>query len=241
MKNIIVMSSGGFDSTYLIWKNLEEGNKVFPVYIETTIDPEQKKAEINALNIICHYFSDIYGFSMINCWPERLELNVTYAKGIPLQQSQVWIYGAFLFSQKEQKNFDEVQIGYIMNDCALSYLDELKNLWNAFNLFKHDASNKTPNLSFPIIKKLKFDIMNVLSEKCPEIFSFVHFCERPKEKENCKECPSCKKAYSSEYERLSARAEGNKKYIPCFANKKGEVLIQGVTDKKTELILTKRK
>jgi len=31
-KNILVLWSGGFDSTYLVYKNLQEGNNVFTIY-----------------------------------------------------------------------------------------------------------------------------------------------------------------------------------------------------------------
>jgi len=42
MKKILIPFSGGLDSTYLVYKNLKEGNFVIPVYIEI-IDAVQNK------------------------------------------------------------------------------------------------------------------------------------------------------------------------------------------------------
>ena len=33
-KKVAVFFSGGLDSTYLVWKNLSDGNTVLPVYVE---------------------------------------------------------------------------------------------------------------------------------------------------------------------------------------------------------------
>lgn len=41
MKKVGVLFSGGIDSTYLIWKNLKEGNYVIPFYVEIINNEKQ--------------------------------------------------------------------------------------------------------------------------------------------------------------------------------------------------------
>ncbi len=43
MKTILQSISGGFDSTFLLIKNLEEGNIVYPVYIRSPKITEIKR------------------------------------------------------------------------------------------------------------------------------------------------------------------------------------------------------
>lgn len=49
-KKVAVLFSSGLDSTYLIWKNLNEGNEVFPIYI--TISNNENKTILEKIDQI---------------------------------------------------------------------------------------------------------------------------------------------------------------------------------------------
>lgn len=199
--NILVLASGGFDSTTLLHRAIVAGHKVTALYVNTTIDDAQKKAERFALKNICHFLSH-NNMKSIDCWPIEVDMPIFYADMVPLQQPQLWTYAAYLFSQlKENNSFDEVQLGYIMEDHALSYLDEIKQLWTAFNAFQHSLkSNKIPQITFPLIKWSKEMTIKYVVDNLPEIAHHITFCETPTESGPCKRCHSCKKTYEAGYE-----------------------------------------
>jgi 7-cyano-7-deazaguanine synthase in queuosine biosynthesis len=214
-KTILVCASGGFDSTVLIYENLIKKNRVIPLYIDTNIDNEQKKAEKLALRNILHYFNERFNHTLIDCWPVELILDIPYAFLVKLQQPQTWIFGSYLFVQGEENRIiDEVQLGYILEDHALSYMSEIRSLWNSLNRFQEPyCMNPIPKLSFPIIKYNKSRTMDIIAYNCPEIFDSIHFCEFPINKnrdgklERCEKCHSCKKVHDWGYEQYKSNAK----------------------------------
>jgi 7-cyano-7-deazaguanine synthase in queuosine biosynthesis len=206
------MASSGFDSTYLIWKNLKEGNKVIPLYVDTNINKDQKIIERNNLHTICEYFVRQFTYEKISRWQETVKVDVDASCKIILQQPQVWVYGAYIFSQKEDLIVDEIQLGYIMNDDALSFIDEIKGLWDALNKFQVSwRTNPISQLTFPLIKMPKEHLMEIAATQYPDIFHKIHFCEFPKEDgSNCELCVSCKKAYDKGYQLFLSKAENNR-------------------------------
>jgi 7-cyano-7-deazaguanine synthase in queuosine biosynthesis len=99
-----------------------------------------------------------------------------------------------------------------MNDDALSFLEEIKFLWKAFNNFQVEwKTNPIPLLTFPIIKMPKELLMKIASEYYPDIFHKIHFCEFPNEDgSNCERCVSCIKAYDKGYKIYKESAENNR-------------------------------
>lgn len=167
MKTVLIPWSGGVDSTYLIYKNLEEGNKVktFSVLLNNNID--QRDREKNARKVLSEYFVEKY--------PDRFipsiegELLVSSGINMVLCQPPIWI----LFSHytADLYDVDEIQIAYVMNDDAISYLDDVKNLYNAYSPFR---SNFRAKLEFPLIKMKKYQIMDALPE---HLMKNISYCE----------------------------------------------------------------
>ena len=56
MKDILVLASGGLDSTYLIYDNLKKGNNVTALYVTVENNPTKNKSELMALELIRKYF-----------------------------------------------------------------------------------------------------------------------------------------------------------------------------------------
>lgn len=194
MKKVLIPFSGGLDSTYLVWKNLKEGNDVTIVYFEIENNAEKVKLEkIHRAKIIT-LFQKEFGHGSLHI--PHLEYKIL-ASGIinnySLIQVPIWMLGAFMGSNH---TYDEIQMGYVMNDDALSYLDEIRTLFNAYQPFSNDP---LPKITFPIIRKHKTEMLREL----PEIYlKYVYSCENPNiTKDNkeeieyhyCGQCVPCQK------------------------------------------------
>ncbi len=79
----------------------------------------------------------------------------------------------------------EVCLGYVMNDCAISYLNELKAMFRCFS--KNISTKPFPKVTFPLSKVCKEDIVYNINK---DLKSHVTWCEMPiiKYKEQQKEC-----------------------------------------------------
>lgn len=185
-RKVCVLFSGGLDSTYLVYKNLMEGNTVLPYYVELKNNPEKTFMEKNAIKNIIAEFKKNYG-------DQIKELTIicsfdlyAYHHNISLIQVPFWVFSMGLCQNIE---CDAWQVAYVIGDCAISYLDEIKNLYKSFGPLLQDDITQLP-LEFPLIKTCKVDMMNTL----PDIYAqHVFSCERPNIEDSCGECPSCKK------------------------------------------------
>lgn len=206
-KIVGVLFSGGLDSTYLLWKNLKEGNHVIPIYIEISNNINKSILEKNRVKLLHEKFSkefnkDKYLLRDIN-YAVTVGVNASedslYFKQIP-----IWIFGAIFL---QSMHFDEIQIGYVMNDDAISYLDEIKKIYNSY---KGILDSITP-LSFPLTKMKKIQMACELPR---EYLDLVVSCENPHivdgkkskiiEYEPCCDCPACRRVISEGYLRYSA-------------------------------------
>jgi len=193
MKNVLIPYSGGLDSTYLVWKNLNEGNNVTVVYYEIENNKDKVILEKIHRNKIINLLEEKFPNQLTN---ERYFDYKIYARGIvnnySLIQVPIWMLGGFL---SVNKKFDEIQMGYVMNDDALSYLEEIKVLYKAFQPFSNDV---LPEITFPIIKKHKREMFEELPR---DILTYVWSCENPKVSDNenevvyetCGDCVVCQK------------------------------------------------
>jgi len=177
MKNVLVPYSGGLDSTYLIWKNLKEGNKVTVIYLE--IENNYTKVELEKIHRteIIKRFRNEFSYSQLEEKSYNYKIRVDYhSVGYSLIQVPIWILGMFLTLEP---CYDEVQMGYVMNDDAISYLDEIRNLYEAHKIFVTDINQleKFPKLTFPIIKMKKEEMIHALPKQYLEL---VYSCENPR-------------------------------------------------------------
>lgn len=200
MKNILIPFSGGLDSTYLVWKNLKEGNKVTLVYFEIENNNTKVTLEKVHREYLINQFRNEFSYDKLNT--SNLKYKIS-ANGIHneygLIQVPIWMLGAYFASNQ---CYDEIQMGYVMNDDALSYLEEIKNLYEAYQPF---SQKPLPKMTFPIIKEMKEEMINDL----PHNYKlFVYSCENPRILDNnkkeivyrfCGDCVPCKR-----YEKVRA-------------------------------------
>lgn len=191
-KRVGVLFSGGLDSTYLVWKNLKEGNTVVPLYIEIQNNGDKPKLEKNRIEVLRTMFNEEFDNRVEDI---RYSLSVeviSSSDGIHLQQVPIWLMG-MLYGQGE---LDELQAGYVANDDAISYLSDIKKIYNSYRTMVDDL---VP-LTFPLMKCQKWYIINELPMNYRNL---TVTCEGPRivgdendeilDYEPCGNCVACKK------------------------------------------------
>ncbi len=130
MKKVAVLFSSGLDSTYLVWKNLKEGNIVTPIYIEIQNNEVKTIIEKNRIKLLYDEFSKEFNGS--SNYDDHKIMPIQYLlstsvhaneDSLHFKQVPIWIF-ALVFSQG--LNVDEIQIGYVSNDDAIPYLSDIK-------------------------------------------------------------------------------------------------------------------
>ena len=212
-KKVAVLFSSGLDSTYLVWKNLNEGNEVQPIYIEIENNKTKTILEKNRTKLLVKEFEKEFP-DKIHEVNHILKVNVDAREDCLLfKQVPVWIL-ASIFSQ--DLNVDEIQIGYVANDDAIGYLADIQNIYKSYEpLMRH-----LKPLVFPLSKKPKYEMAHEL----PEIYrKFIFSCEYATiigsedaefiEYEPCCECVPCTHALQNGYYGLGVMPDNYKKNL----------------------------
>lgn len=168
-KNVAVLFSSGLDSTYLVYKNLEEGNHVLPIYAQIMNNENKTKIEKQNVQMLYHLFYEKYN-NQIERPMFVSEVTVNGSYELMFKQLPIWIFSILYLPFSE---IDEIQIAYVMNDDAISYIDDIKKLFKAHK-FLHRC--KQPKLVFPLTKTDKGTMMDHLPDNYKQ---YVTSCECP--------------------------------------------------------------
>lgn len=189
MKKVLIPWSGGIDSTYLIQWYLEQEYDVYAGYIDVKNNGLKSVIEKQSIDKIVPIIKNkFHRFSYIGT---LLEIDVLHNDSyLSLCQPLLWL----LPLAYNTHHYSEIAIGYVMNDCAISYLDDILKVWNAYKGFAY-YQDRWPELKFPLIKKQKLDIWNLMDK---EIRELCVWCERPKDDQIkgfvvCGKCGPCKR------------------------------------------------
>ena len=202
-KKVGVLFSGGLDSTYLVWKNLKDGNEVVPIYIEITNNTTKTILEKNRIELLFKEFADEYNTEdnhKIDCIQYVVQVGVCASEdSLYFKQVPVWIVG-LMFCQS--MGVDELQIGYVGNDDAISYLDDIKKIYKSYG----SIQEKLTPLTFPLMKERKLELGHELPERYRE---FIFSCENATiigsetaefiEYKPCCTCGACRTIVHTEY------------------------------------------
>jgi 7-cyano-7-deazaguanine synthase in queuosine biosynthesis len=218
-KKVAVLFSGGLDSTYLIWKNLKDGNEVTPIYVEIENNKVKSIIEKNRIELLYKKFLEefrgsFFGESKIKNIEYVVNVNIkTFESNLQFSQMPVWIF-ALLFCQN--LDVDEFQIGYVMNDDAISYLDDIQNIYKSYEAI----SLEMKPLVFPLTKMKKYQMANVLPK---QYFDLIFSCENATiigpedgeiiQYEPCCECVPCSHIIESNYYNIGRFPENYKKNL----------------------------
>lgn len=216
--------TGGLDSTYLLYKNLKAGHSVTPHYVEVVNNVNKSKIEKQQLvkiHAVLHkefpgQLNDPKMISKVDIWKG-------WDNGLKFSQVPIWLFAT---NYVDQDYYDEIQMGYVSNDDAVPFIEDMKNLYKAMDWLMYEHYNR-PALTFPLLKDNKFEMLRVLPYNLKEL---IYSCENPnvsdefqshteeslawygnryglfldhKDKfyifEPCGVCDSCKKIMNSEY------------------------------------------
>lgn len=193
-KKVLIPFSGGLDSTYLVYKNLKEGNEVFLAHFKIANNEDKFEREFLAIKDIYSKLKERFPDSKL-WWPFREDLNggqITYQTVefigdhmISGPQPPIWVF--CLAYHEDLPYVDEVQMGYVIGDEAISYLPEINKLYRSLAPF---MKKTPPPLKFPLIKEHKWVIWGYLPDN---IKKDVVFCESATEDRYspCGDCVPC--------------------------------------------------
>lgn len=174
-KQVGVLFSGGLDSTYLIYKNLKEGNYVRPYYIEIENNENKVILEKNRTKLLIEEFKKEFPNQISNmCY--GMEIHVDQCCGLRYTQMPIWMLGLLFF---QEESIDEFHIGYVCGDDMISYLDDIKKIHKSYDIF----TNSKTKLKFPLSKTHKMEMYDGLPKK---YLSLTVTCENPKIKDKPK-------------------------------------------------------
>jgi len=205
-KTVAVLFSGGLDSTYLTYINLKNGNRVVPIYIEIENNENKTIIEKNHIKLLHQEFRKEFDKDSqypLNIAEIEYVLNVgvrAYESDLSFKQVPIWMLG-IVFSQGLK--VDEIQIGYVSNDDAISYLSDIKKIYKSYQSI---ALNKLIPLVFPLAKHKK----EFMAADLPKNYrDLIVTCEYPRyigdkdakiiEFEPCCECIPCRSIIASNY------------------------------------------
>jgi hypothetical protein len=210
-KNVLLLFSGGLDSTYLLWKNLENGNTVTPIYVELKNNKNKSTIEKQQIKLIWNELREGYHEKL-----EKIKFIGNYeifpsCDPVRMKQIPFWVI-SMLFAQ-DYKYHNEIHVGYVQEDgAALSYINDIKKMYYSFL----PITDGLADLKFPLVKKSKNDIIRELPDN---LFNLIITCENPIikpyrigkafkydwDKEDyrfwkpCGECEMCKKINFTDY------------------------------------------
>lgn len=202
-KRVAVLFSGGLDSTYLIWKNLKDGNEVIPIYVEIENNETKSIIEKNRVKLLRNEFAKEFNSErrLIRDVEFAIKVSVHANEGsLYFKQVPIWLFSAVFLQGMD--NVDEIQIGYVCNDDAISYLDDIQNIYKSYQT----VSEPMKPLAFPLTKKKKYDMAHELPKQYRDL---IFSCEMAKiigskdaeiiKYEACCECVPCKHIIADEY------------------------------------------
>jgi 7-cyano-7-deazaguanine synthase in queuosine biosynthesis len=185
MKKVLIPFSGGLDSTYLIWNHLKTTNdEIYLINALLKSNKKQSKYESEARDKLWEWFHNRYS-DRIHWIKNTTEINFKGGELFQtmLSQPPIWMFSMML----HQKDIDEVLMGYVMNDDTISYLDDIKHLFDSIKPF----TGSKAKLKFPLMKTPKSKIWDEMPD---ELKSLIYFCESYDDEEiHCGECTCCKR------------------------------------------------
>jgi 7-cyano-7-deazaguanine synthase in queuosine biosynthesis len=179
-KNILQAVSGGYDSTYLLIKNLQNGDNVYPVYVHVScIYPIKQMIEINKVKLLIKKLRRKY--NNLHELTEK-EMYIDPINNIFSTQPIFWMLALFNVVKKNRHFiYHEVHIGYIASDGVISHIPEIRTYWKTlFSFSDHSPKWTIPKLCFPLLKYDKAHIIKKLENYDKEILASCWTCENPK-------------------------------------------------------------
>jgi hypothetical protein len=198
----LLVFSGGMDSSYMLWKQLEQGD-VHTCYIKATQSQDKIPMELAARKKIIEFFEKKTGNKVLtdtvvdlgNCFEATRISHVGYTTrwnnkvpDLAFGQAHVWLFGMQFAADGEYHS--KICLGNVMGDQIAVHLGDLSRAWEHTSAF----TRKEPvPMEFPLMYVTKDIILNSLPlEIIPELW----ICELPRVLSTgktiaCDDCPAC--------------------------------------------------
>jgi hypothetical protein len=173
-KKVCIMFSGGCDSLSLALRHLEAGDNVALCHI--IFNPDETPAAYMIYKIL----KDIYKDQVLGFFKLFNEITIDNGEDtIGWNQQPITAFYASMIPRCLKDNCTAIESAYIMNDDAVSYIKELRGIYNNAMAFK-TMDAKVP-YKFPLSKTKHFenvDYIRKIEEKYNVVFP-VGSAERP--------------------------------------------------------------
>lgn len=195
--------SGGLDSTYLVLKAIREGRTVYAPYFKLTNNEGKSTAELRARRKLLAEIDILatavkYGQLIAPLDPvsdAQFEANHSV-----LIQAMLWPVLVTAYCPTDVK---EVWLAYVLEDHAVSWEEEIKDLYAALSKFRGLDGENALSVYLPIKKIDKETIVERLETLTPQhrlLGELIWTCENPRIEPTedgrkftpCKHCKSCK-------------------------------------------------
>lgn len=163
---VTVIWSGGFDSTALILKYLEEGKTVRTIGVCLSNNEDQSTAEKAARLRIYHALAKEFTHEKIHRPNEFVWPTLTH-NGFGLIQPPIWLYVAAVMSHT-----DDVAFGWVKHDDVWHYRQWIYGLMDNLDAFKR----KKTNILIPFEWDLKEDLLKYYLKR-KHIFDLISTSE----------------------------------------------------------------
>ncbi len=160
-KVVCVLFSGGYDSTALIIDNLEKGYDVYPIEILFDSDLGRIVRLIILYKLRQKYGDRLHRLVSIADLKGFIDKGEFETRG--WNQQPICAFYASFIPKDILRITSEVQIAYVCGDAAISFLDNLTNIYNSTIEFKcYDF--KIPPLTFPFKKRTHYDNVDLVNK-----------------------------------------------------------------------------
>ena len=193
-KEVLIPFTGGLDSTYLLIKNIEKKNIIQTFYVQVENNHHKTEIELAHRRYILEYLSDKFRGVSLGLGRDNTSAKISISGELALPQPPIWL----LFINFVSCGQKTVEISYVLNDCAVSFIDDIKKMYKTYRPF-FDCLKAQPKLKFPLIKTQKSSIYYNIPH---DLRRYTWSCECPDIQEstkdhlvysNCGVCDSCKK------------------------------------------------
>ena len=183
IKRVLCLVSGGLDSTYMVLKYLEKGYYVDMLYVVISNNKNKTSRELISINKFIKYINNTkYKESYTFTKTDKIYVNVNDNKYFQIILPLIYSLLDYI-----EKYHTTVSIGYVVSDDMVSFIDDIKKIWNSFK----GIYNNLPTITFPILKTHKIEIYNTLPD---ELKKSITWCESSdKVDTSCGNCIPCKK------------------------------------------------
>lgn len=155
-----IMFSGGYDSLALTLKHLEKGERV--ALLSVCINPNDQYCAYLTSQILKKCYPNKVFFYKI--FPNPIGISVECEGTDGITQQPLCTFFASFMPQPVRETAKSLEFAFILNDDAISYLNEIKRLYtDSFKFRNLRNGERYPPIKFPFIKTMHCENIEYVS------------------------------------------------------------------------------